>query len=267
MVAGLFAPEPRPNSRKMTDRRRIAIALSWGAACHAGFALGVGLMLWHLFHGMTRSWGAVPYPYAIAANLVLLAQFPLAHSLLLTGRGRKVLALIGPDPRLATTVYALIASLQLAVLFAFWTPSGIVLWQAEGWVFRAMCLAYAASFGMLSLSIWQGGPQLQSGMLGWLAMLRDREPEFPDMPTHGLYRVTRNPIYLGFALVLWTMPTWTVDQLALAIPWTAYCVLAPRFKERRFSAIHGDRFRAYQARVPYWLPFPRKRPDAASAPQ
>lgn len=166
-------------------------------------------------------------------------------------------------PRLATTVYALIASLQLAVLFAFWTPSGVVLWRAEGWAFWAMCTAYAASIAMLLTAIWQGGPQLQSGMLGWFAMLRDREPAFPDMPTHGLYRVTRQPIYLGFALVLWAVPVWTPDQLALAALWTGYCVLAPRHKERRFSKIYGDRFAAYRARVPYWLPFPRKaRPDA-----
>lgn len=242
----------------MSDRRRIATALAWGAATHAAFGLGVSLMLWHLFHGLVRTWGAVPWPWAAGANLVLLAQFPVAHSLLLTGKGRKLLSLVGPDPRLATTVYALIASLQLAILFAFWTPSGIVLWRAEGWAYWAMCAAYAASIGVLLTAIWQGGIQLQSGMLGWLAMLRDRKPRFPDMPTHGLYRAVRQPIYLGFALVLWTMPVWTPDQLVLAVLWTAYCVLAPLHKERRFAKIYGDRFAAYRARVPYWLPFPRK---------
>lgn len=250
----------------MSDRKRITLALLWGAACHGAFALGVGLMLWHLFHGMTLTWGAVPWPYAAAANLALLVQFPLAHSLLLTGRGRKVLAMLGPDPRLATTTYALIASVQLTLLFAFWTPSGIVVWRAEGAAYWAMCAAYGASIGYLLLAIWQGGPQLQSGMLGWFAMLRGRKPEFPDMPTKGLYRLTRQPIYLGFALVLWTMPVWSLDQLALAIVWTAYCVLAPRHKERRFTAIYGDRFRAYRARVPYWLPLPRKAESDAQSP-
>ncbi|WP_245624112.1 methyltransferase family protein [Jannaschia donghaensis] len=250
----------------MTDRRRILLALVWGALCHGAFAVGAGLMVCHLFFGLTRSWGAVPYPFAIAANLALLAQFPLLHSLLLTGKGRKILALIGPDARLATTNYALIASVQLALLFAFWSPSGVILWQATGAMFWVMCAAYAASWGYLMLAIWQGGPQLQSGMLGWFAMLRGRKPEFPDMPTGGLYRVTRQPIYLGFALTLWTMPTWTPDQLALATLWTAYCVLAPIHKERRFTAIYGDRFRAYRTRVPYWLPLPRKAPDDARPP-
>ncbi|KIT16748.1 methyltransferase family protein [Jannaschia aquimarina] len=250
----------------MLDRRRIAIALLWGAACHAAFALGAGLMVYHLFFGLTQSWGAVPWPWAAGANLLLVLQFPVAHSLLLTGRGRRILAMIGPDERLATTVYALIASLQLAILFAFWTPSGIVLWRAEDALFWVMCAAYAGAWLYLMLAIWQGGPQLQSGMLGWFAMLRGRKPRFLDMPTHGLYRLTRQPIYLGFALTLWTMPVWTPDQLVLALLWTAYCVLAPRLKERRFLKIYGDRFRAYQARVPYWLPLPRKAPDDARTP-
>ncbi|MFQ6547674.1 methyltransferase family protein [Aestuariibius sp. 2305UL40-4] len=250
----------------MTDSRRITIALAWGAACHGAFAIGVGLMIYHLFFGLSRSWGAVPWPWAALANLALLAQFPLAHSLLLTGKGRKILALLGPDERLATTNYALIASLQLALLFAFWTPSGILLWQAQGTLFWVMCTAYAAAWGYLGLAILQGGLQLQSGMLGWLAMARGRTPQFPDMPTHGLYRLTRQPIYLGFALTLWTMPTYTPDQLALAIFWTAYCVLAPLHKEKRFAKIHGDRFRAYQKRVPYWLPLPRKAPHDGETP-
>lgn len=223
-------------------------------------------MIYHLFFGLTRSWGAVPWPWAALANLALLVQFPLVHSALLTGKGRKILALIGPDTRLATTNYALIASVQLALTFAFWTPSGIVLWQAEGAVFWVMCALFAAAWSYLIVAILQGGPQLQSGMLGWFAMLRGRDPQFPDMPTGGLYRVTRQPIYLGFALTLWTMPIWSLDQLILAVAWTAYCVLAPLHKERRFTAIYGDRFRAYQARVPYWLPFPRKTSENAPTP-
>ncbi|WP_230374159.1 methyltransferase family protein [Pontivivens ytuae] len=250
----------------MTSSRRITIALAWGAACHGAFAIGVGLMIYHLFFGLLQSWGAVPWPWAIGANLALLTQFPLAHSLLLTPRGRKILALIGPDERLATTNYALIASLQLALLFAFWTPSGVILWQAEGALFWTMCAAYAVAWGYLMLAILQSGVQLQSGMLGWLAMARGRDPQFPDLPTHGLYRVTRQPIYLGFALTLWTMPTYTPDQLALAVLWTAYCALAPRHKEARFEKIYGDRFRAYRQRVPYWLPFPRKAPQDGETP-
>lgn len=59
---------------------------------------------------------------------------------------------------------------------------------------------------------------------------------------------------MAFALTLWTVPVWTPDQLALALSYTAYCLLAPRLKERRFAARYGDRFRRYQATVDYVLP-------------
>jgi protein-S-isoprenylcysteine O-methyltransferase Ste14 len=74
------------------------------------------------------------------------------------------------------------------------------------------------------------------------------------MPTRGLFAVIRQPIYVAFALTLWTVPVWTPDQLALAISYTAYCLLAPRLKERRFAARYGDRFARYRARVPYVVP-------------
>jgi protein-S-isoprenylcysteine O-methyltransferase Ste14 len=74
------------------------------------------------------------------------------------------------------------------------------------------------------------------------------------MPTRGLFRIIRQPIYVAFALTLWTVPVWTPDQLVLAVSYTAYCLLAPRTKERRFAARYGDRFRRYQATVPYALP-------------
>jgi protein-S-isoprenylcysteine O-methyltransferase Ste14 len=40
--------------------------------------------------------------------------------------------------------------------------------------------------------------------------------------------------------------------------YTAYCLLAPRLKERRFETRYGARFRRYRDRVPYILPRPRK---------
>jgi protein-S-isoprenylcysteine O-methyltransferase Ste14 len=155
---------------------------------------------------------------------------------------------------LATTTYALIASLQLVALFLLWTPSGIVWWRAEGIAFWLVCCAYAASWLLLMKSSFDAGVEVQSGALGWMSLLGRIRPRFPDMPTKGLFRVIRQPIYVAFALTLWTVPVWTPDQLALALSLTAYCVLAPRLKERRFSARYGERFARYRESVPYMIP-------------
>ncbi|MGJ4998370.1 methyltransferase family protein [Bradyrhizobium sp. HKCCYLS3077] len=233
---------------------RIVIAVVTGLVCHALFALAVLAMITAMFFGMSASFGRAPWPWSLAANAALLLQFPLVHSLLL-GPGRRWLARLGKHgATLATTHYAIIASLQLLSLFALWTPSGVIWWRAEGTALVILCLAYAGTWVLLIKASWDAGVEVQSGALGWLSLAANKPPRFPDMPVTGLFALIRQPIYLSFALSLWTVPVWTPDQLAVACVLTAYCLLAPRFKERRFTGIYGARFENYRARVPYMLP-------------
>ena len=245
---------------------RIALALCLGGLCHALFAAGVLAMIVAMFFGLSESLGTVHWPLAALANAVLILQFPLAHSVLLTGPGGRFLARLIPGPHgqtLATTTYAIIASAQLLALFALWTPSGIVWWRAEGAVFWVVTAAYATSWLILLKASFDAGAEVQSGALGWMSLLARIRPIFPDMPTQGLFRLIRQPIYVAFALTLWTVPVWTPDQLALAVSFTTYCLLAPRLKERRFAARYGARFNRYRAEVPYLLPcLPKDQTDA-----
>ena len=236
---------------------RIALALGLGVLCLAMFAAGVLTMIVAMYFGLSESFGTVPWPWAALANAALIVQFPLAHSLLLTGPGGRLLARLIPGPHgqtLATTTYATIASAQLLALFVLWTPSGVVWWRADGAVFWAITAVYVASWLILMKSIFDAGADLQTGALGWMSLMARIRPVFPDMPTQGLFRLIRQPIYVAFALTLWTVPVWTPDQLVLAVSCTAYCLLAPRLKERRFAARYGDRFDRYRAEVPFMLP-------------
>ena len=236
---------------------RIAFALFMGLLCHATFAAGVLSMIGMMFFGLSESFGTVPWPMAALANAALIVQFPLAHSVLLSGPGGRLLTRLIPGlhgKTLATTTYAIIASAQLLALFVLWTPSGIVWWRAEGAVFWAVVAAYGASWLILLKASFDAGAEVQSGALGWMSLMARIRPVFPDMPTQGLFRVIRQPIYVAFALTLWTVPVWTPDQLVLAISFTAYCLLAPRLKERRFAARYGSRFDHYRAAVPYAVP-------------
>ncbi len=254
--------------RPPPGRGRRALAVIMGVLCHVLFAVAVLAMITAMFFGMSESFGRVPWPWAALTNALLILQFPLAHSFFLTRTGGRWLSKFVPGPHggtLGTTTYALIASLQLAALFLLWTPSGIVWWRAEGIALWLVGSAYAFSWLLLMKASFDAGVEVQSGALGWMSLLGRIKPKFPDMPTLGLFRVIRQPIYVAFALTLWTVPTWTPDQLALAIALTAYCLLAPRLKERRFSARYGARFERYRADVPYALPglnAPRRTSDA-----
>ena len=237
--------------------KRILVAFSYGLVCQTLFAIAVGVMIVAMFFGMTESFGTVSKPWSYAANLFLVLQFPFMHSILLSKSGSQFLNFLAPSEyagTLNTTSYAIFASIQLLALFALWTPSGVVWWRAEGYLFFIICVLYASSWALLIKASYEAGAEVQSGALGWMSLAQDKKPVFPDMPTRGLFSIIRQPIYVSFALTLWTVPVWTPDQLALAMIFTAYCLFAPKFKEARFEERYGARFRAYRARVPYALP-------------
>ena len=263
-------PNPSPFNRLLSltlglskmplGPKRIFVAVIYGVFCQTVFALAVGVMIVSMFFGMTESFGTVSKPWSYAINLLLLCQFPLLHSFLLSKRGHRFLNFLAPPvyaDTLNTTSYAIFASLQLLVLFTFWTPTGVVLWRAEGFVFYVCCVLYASSWMLLIKASYDAGAEVQSGALGWMSLAQNKKPVFPDMPTEGLFSIIRQPIYVSFALTLWTGPVWTPDQLALAIVFTAYCLFAPKLKEARFEKRYGAKFIAYRDKVPYALPYLR----------
>ena len=74
--------------------------------------------------------------------------------------------------------------------------------------------------------------------------------------TGGVYRITRNPMYVGMALLLLA---WAV-HLSSLLPFTGlvvYLVYITRFQiqpeERVLAGLFGERYAAYAARVRRWL--------------
>lgn len=240
---------------------RKTIAVCYGALCHLSFIAAVGTMMAAMFFGMGRSLGPFEPPWRWIANAVLLIQFPVVHSLSLTARGRATLTRLAPrgtGTALSTTTFATIAGLQIFALFAFWSPTGKLWWHAGGSALAVMTALYAASWLLLAKSMADAGLGLQIGSLGWVALFRGRKPVYPAMPVNGLFRFTRQPIYASFALTLWTVPTWSPDQLIVALTLTAYCLVGPVMKELRYRRIYGEAFHSYARTVPYWLPLPRR---------
>jgi ubiquinone biosynthesis O-methyltransferase len=252
-----LSPISSPTVAIKSDR---AIAIAYGFVCHTLFTVGVGTMIVAMFFGMSCSFGHVPAHWSVLCNALLLAQFPFLHSLLLSPFGAAILNRLAPAviaSRMATTTYAIVASVQVLLLFALWTPSGVVWWRAVGAGFWFIVCFYAGAWLLLLKAIWDAGLALQTGFLGWWAVANSRTPEYPPMPATGLFRIVRQPIYVAFALTLWTVPTWTPDQIAVALTLTAYCLVGPLLKERRFRQRFGRTFLAYATQVPYWLPWPR----------
>ena len=99
------------------------------------------------------------------ANAALLGQFPIMHSFLLTETGRGVLARLAPrgtGGALATTTYVTIASLQIFALFALWSPTGVIWWQAEGTNLALMSALYASAWLLLGKAMADAGLSLRA---------------------------------------------------------------------------------------------------------
>jgi 2-polyprenyl-6-methoxyphenol hydroxylase-like FAD-dependent oxidoreductase/protein-S-isoprenylcysteine O-methyltransferase Ste14 len=236
-------------------------ALAYGLGSHTLFIASVVVMFVSLHRGLSRGWVHLHGVEAWMINLALLLQFALGHSWLLSDSGRHFMAKLAPpglgNP-LATTIFAALASVQLLIVFLFWSPSE-VLWAApEGWVKNGLSAAYLLSWLLLARSMSDAGLDTQIGILGWRSVWRNEEPVYKPFTRGGLFKWVRQPIYLSFTLILWTAPTWTPDHLVLAILWTAYCYLAPIIKEKRYRRWYGDAFARYQKRVPYWNPMRQK---------
>ena len=237
--------------------KRWMIAFLYGLLCHVIFTASVVTMLVAMFFGMSQSFGKIPAPYSYFFNLLLLLQFPIVHSFLLSRLGKKYLLCFSPkqySKTLAPTIFALLASIQLFLLFFCWTPTQILIWEASGISYYLMCMLYSLSWLLLIWASIDAGAELQSGALGWMSLAQNKAPKFPDLPTFGLFKFIRQPIYASFALTTWTTPNWTLDQLLIAMVFTIYCVIAPKFKEKRFEKRFGKKFTAYKSQVPYMVP-------------
>ncbi len=243
-------------SRKSYTLPQRSFALLLGIGCHLAFAAAVLSMMIKLYSGM-QGGPDFPLPAAILWDLVLIVQFPLFHSLLLTPAGSRWLAKMVPGgigKEMRTTTFALIASLQILLCFLAWAPLGPVWNELHGNLRSITTGVYVFGWVLLMKSMADAGLGVQMGYLGWWAVWRNRPVEYKTWKAKGTLRSSRHPMYLAYTLLLWSGPVWTPDHALLAGIWSLYCIAAPMHKESRYAKRYGESFREYQKKVPYFIP-------------
>src|SRR4051812_20524805 len=94
---------------------------------------------WAVDRGPEAAW-----PIAAAIDLVLIAVFGLQHSLMARQGFKRAWTRIVPAP-VERSMYVLLASLALILLFVFWRPIPVVVWGVEA---RWAVYALWALFGL-----------------------------------------------------------------------------------------------------------------------
>jgi len=115
-------------------------------------------------------------------------------------------------------------------------------------------LAVSLAFVMLGVGLSVAG--VRSFRRAQTTLNPTKPQEASSLVTTGIYRVTRNPMYLGLSLVLlaWTVflsSAWALLGVAAFVLYINRLQIAP--EERALSQLFGSEYTAYQAKVRRWL--------------
>ena len=220
------------------------MAFSWlGAAL---FATSLG---WFVFSYFVRFPALPPADgtaAAIAWNVALFTLFAAHHSVFARDAVRVWVERRFPGRE--RSVFVWVASLAFAAVCAAWRGVPGVAWEAGGVIAWLLYLTRAAGIVLTLraaaiLDIWELAgtrpPRHAPGEQGGTATFTRNGP----------YGWVRHPIYSGWFLVVFSVPTMTATQLVFAVVSSAYLVVGMVFEERSLVAAAPQAYAAYKRDV------------------
>jgi protein-S-isoprenylcysteine O-methyltransferase Ste14 len=208
------------------------------------FAVAIGYWIYSYFWAFGAAAAhAGDVGRAVTVNLSLFTLFALHHSVL--ARATPKAWVDRRWPGLERTVFVTAASLLLIAVCALWQPLRGVAWQAPsgvGFALRGAQLAtgvwVVSAARVLNLSELAGLRPVASGVF----------------QARGPYAIVRHPIYVGWIVAVFAMPTMTMTQLLFAVTGTIYHVIGLELEERSLrGSADGHAYRTYTGRVRYRL--------------
>lgn len=185
--------------------------------------------------------GAAEYnPSAAQVDGLLLTVFALHHSLFARESVKRRLQTLVPG-ELERPLYVWVASALLILVCVLWRRIGGELYDIRG-AAKAM-LVTAQVLGVWLIARAAAGIDPLE-----LAGIRRRSASGP-LQQHGVYRLVRHPLYLGWTLVVYAAPHMTGDRFAFAALTTIYLAAAVPFEERSLVRTFGADYARYRSTV------------------
>lgn len=196
----------------------------------------------------------VSAPAAWAINLALVAAFGLQHSIM-ARPGFKAWWTRFVPAAIERSTYVWISNLLVIALMVFWQGMNATIWDIQQPLGRGMAWAVFAAGWLLvpATSLMINHFDLFGTRQVWLNWSGKPYEPLP-FRTPMLYGRVRHPLYVGWALAFWATPTMTLGHLVLAGTMTLYMLIATRFEESDLVDHFGEEYRAYQRKVPKFLP-------------
>lgn len=199
-------------------------------------------------------WGAMPWTNALLINVGLLVLFALQHSVMARPWFKAWITRHIPEAA-ERSLYVLLSSVALLLMFWLWQPLGGVVWKVDQPVWRGVLIGLMSCGWLLVLctTFLINHFDLFGLRQVWLH-LRGRPYTHLKFQTPGPYRMVRHPLYVGWMVGFWATPTMTAAHLLFAVVTTIYILMAIRWEERDLAEFHGEAYRRYQREVPMLTP-------------
>ncbi len=200
-----------------------------------------------------------PVAVAVVIDLILIAMFGLQHSVMARQGFKRAWTRIVPPPA-ERSVYVLVASLMLIILFLFWRPIDGTVWDATGTALEMLLwLGFAAGWGIVLLSTFLLNHFELFGLQQAWFHVQGRTAAEPQMRQPLFYKWVRHPLYSGFFLAFWSTPVMTYGHLLLSAGLSVYMLIAIRYEERDLVGLFGKDYEDYRESAGMLTPRFRRR--------
>jgi protein-S-isoprenylcysteine O-methyltransferase Ste14 len=196
---------------------------------------------------------------AIVTDLALIALFGVQHSVMARPGFKRAWTKIIPG-HLERSVYVLLTSAALIVLFLFWQPFGGSIWNVQNQAAADVLWAlFWLGWGTVLISTFLINHFELFGLQQAWFHARGRQEQAPKMCEPSLYRFVRHPMMVGFFFALWAIPEMSAGHLLLAGGLSVYILVALHYEERDLVGLFGADYEDYRSRVGMLIPRFRSR--------
>ncbi|MEC9373142.1 MAG: isoprenylcysteine carboxylmethyltransferase family protein [Planctomycetota bacterium] len=199
-----------------------------------------------------------PETYALAlalpVNIGLLALFGVQHSVMARPAFKRWWTRFVPR-QIERSVYVLITNVLLILIMAAWMPMGPVVWDPQSPIVRGLLWGLFAVGWLIvpAATLMTSHFDLFGTRQGWLHLKKKPYEPLP-FKVRGFYRLVRHPLYVGWIIAFFAIPTMTAGHLLFATLMTTYILIAIRFEERDLTNHFGDKYTEYKRSVRGLIP-------------
>lgn len=193
---------------------------------------------------------------AAIADVALIALFGLQHSVMARPAFKRAWTKIVPAA-VERSVYVLLASAALIVLFWLWQPITMSVWAVSSemrWLRGILWILFWGGFAIVLISTFLINHFELFGLQQTWFNMRGRQAAPPELRQPLFYRWVAHPLYAGFFLGFWAIPDMTVGHLLLAVALSIYMLIAIRYEEHDLAGVFGDDYRRYRSGVGMLIP-------------